>query len=515
MKKFWCILLCAALLFAGCLPSEGRVPETPGESETPADPADPETPAVPEPPAPAAYLVFTLNGAEYARMPVAEDGRFTFPANPKDGDRAFTGWYVSGTDERLTEDYFEGKAPCDLTAEPRWMEGYGVPIVMVDTGGKEIESKEDYLDAEICLYNAADEYCFYDVSAGVRGRGNFTWTNPKKGYRIKFGKKRAMLSDYAAKSWTLIPSYNDKTLMRDYIALDFARNLEGIEWTSSAEYVELYLNGAYNGVYLLCEQNQVNENRVDVEEGSLEVDTGYFIERDQYAPSDPTLTENVDYFYIEGDAYPYNIKSPERPAREDFGTQAEYDDAMEAFAAQREYIKDYMSRVFAAVRAGDWNTLTKLCDIPSMGDFFIPDQVFLNWEIDRFSNLFFYKDKGEKLKFGPLWDFELSAGFVEGFQPDTFYANNQWFSGLYAISAYRQAFDARLRELDGAYDRILTLIDAVSARCRKAFDHNFTRWEITRHDFPENTLAHLNTYEDNVAFYRDFMERRIAYLKSR
>ena len=54
------------------------------------------------------------------------------------------------------------------------MEGYGVPIVMVDTGGKEIESKEDYLDAEICLYNAADEYCFYDVSAGVRGRGNFT-----------------------------------------------------------------------------------------------------------------------------------------------------------------------------------------------------------------------------------------------------------------------------------------------------------------------------------------------------
>ena len=150
-----------------------------------------------------------------------------------------------------------------------------------------------------------------------------------------------------------------------------------------------------------------------------------------------------------------------------------------------------------------------------MVDFFIPDQVFLNWEIDRFSNLFFYKDKGEKLKFGPLWDFELSAGFVEGFQPDTFYANNHWFSGLYAISAYRQAFDARLRELDGAYDRILTLIDAVSARCRKAFDHNFTRWEITRHDFPENALAHLNTYEDNVAFYRDFMERRIAYLKSR
>lgn len=520
MKRIFLCLLCIALLCAGCRPAVDPAPSQPTEPTVPTEPTDPD-PVVPNP-SYASYLTFLVDGEEYAKVGVREDGSFDYPSSPSGGDRAFIGWYVVGEGGRLAADRFSEDDPCDLSVEARWMDGYGVPIVMIDTaGGAEIVSKEDYLASEISLFNAG-ESDFYEVSAGVRGRGNFTWTNPKKGYRIKFDKKREMLSDYKAKSWTLIPSYNDKTLMRDYIALDFARNLDGIEWTSSAQYVELYLNGSYNGVYLLCEQNQVNENRVNVEEGSMDADTGYLIERDQYAATDPTLTEGIDYFYIEGDylpgsdkPMPYNIKSPERPERADFDSESDYEAAMNAFAAQREYIKNYISSVYAALRAGDWQTLCALCDVDSMVDYFIADQVFLNWEIDRFSNLFFYKEKGGVLKFGPLWDFELTAGFVSHFTPDTFYTGNVWFCGLYEIDAYRALFDARLGALGDAYDRILNLIDTLPAQYGKAFAHNFTRWELTRHDFPEDALAHLNTYEDNVRYYRDFMERRIAYLKSR
>ena len=147
-------------------------------------------------------------------------------------------------------------------------DGNITPVIKITTeNNAPIVSKEDYLDAKITLSDNKGNINLDNVDAGVRGRGNYTWTLDKKGYRIKFNKKQAMLSDYKCKSWALLPNYTDKTLLRNYYALNVAKNMDGFAWSSNAELVELYLNNEYLGVYLLCDQTQVNENRVNIEEG--------------------------------------------------------------------------------------------------------------------------------------------------------------------------------------------------------------------------------------------------------
>ena len=286
-------------------------------------------------------------------------------------------------------------------------DGNITPVIKIITANNApIVSKEDYLDAKITLSDNKGEINLDNVDAGVRGRGNYTWTLDKKGYRIKFNKKQAMLSDYKCKSWALLPNYTDKTLLRNYYALNVAKNMDGFAWSSNAELVELYLNNEYLGVYLLCDQTQVNENRVDIEEGSQDVDTGYLIERDVNALSEQDKVEGRDYFVINNDKYldnpiPYVLKSPEYPSKKDYDSDEEFEVAKTAYMAQFNYIKDYITSVFNAIQSGDFELFSSLCDVNSFVDYFLLDQMFLNFEIDRFSSFFMHKDKGGKLVAGP------------------------------------------------------------------------------------------------------------------
>ena len=56
--------------------------------------------------------------------------------------------------------------------------------------------------------------------------------------------------------------------------------LEGKYYCSDSAYAEVYLNGEYQGVYLVCEQTQINPNRVAIyekEDDCTETDIGYLM----------------------------------------------------------------------------------------------------------------------------------------------------------------------------------------------------------------------------------------------
>ena len=64
-----------------------------------------------------------------------------------------------------------------------------LPVLYVDTkNGQAITSKEDYIDGNFRIqgneeYNASNT-TLYDGAIEIRGRGNSTWANPKKPYKI-------------------------------------------------------------------------------------------------------------------------------------------------------------------------------------------------------------------------------------------------------------------------------------------------------------------------------------------
>ena len=267
-----------------------------------------------------------------------------------------------------------------------------IPRLDITTeGGAEIVSKEDYVGCTVTL-GGSD---ITEASAGIRGRGNTTWEFfPKKPYRIKFDEKTSLFGESKNKSWVLLALYNDFSLSKDRLAFTLADAIGTESFVPSYNYVELYLNGDYKGLYLLTDQVDENKGRTEVkdddflESGAAEVP--FLVELDAYAPDEGV--EDVDWFSVGGRAY--TVKYPEADER--------YSDA------QMQYIKEYIERVEICANAHDLDALCELVDIESFIDYYIISEVMGQPEIN-WKSVYMHKAVGERMKMGPLWDFDWAA----------------------------------------------------------------------------------------------------------
>ena len=143
-----------------------------------------------------------------------------------------------------------------------------LPIVSIITlDNKEILSKEEYVTSVVDVFNCEEEYSF-SASGGVKVRGNSTADGDEKPYRIKFDSKQNMLGLHNGaeyKSWVLLRS--QWNLAMDYTGFNLAKAIfQGEYYSSDCKYVDVYVNGRFKGIYLLCEQNQAADGRVDIYE---------------------------------------------------------------------------------------------------------------------------------------------------------------------------------------------------------------------------------------------------------
>ena len=336
----------------------------------------------------------------------------------------------------------------------RSLEDTGLPrIDVVTENGAKILSKEEYVNCTVSLSGTDAEFCFTDAAAGIRGRGNDTWRYyPKKPYRIKFEEKTALFGEPKNKSWVLLAMYNDFSLIKDRLAFTMADSLGGDGFVPAYYYAELYLNGAYQGIYLLTDQVDENKGRTDVKADFAPEDTAvpFLVELDARAPEEGV--EGVDWFSVSG--HPYAIKYPEADER--------YTDAQFA------YIKSYIETVDTLCRKPDvtFEELSEYIDVDSLIDYYLVQEVMGQPEIN-WKSVYMSKTADGKLKMGPVWDFDWSAmgpstgdsknnyrGKYDGFR-----SADNWFAALYEGSpAFRTALTARWSE---ARANILSAIDTV------------------------------------------------------
>lgn len=179
----------------------------------------------------------------------------------------------------------------------------GIPVVWIETEQrKDVTSKDEYLNASFKLEEGQITRGAGDViydSVKIKGRGNSSWEFDKKPYRLKFNKEVSFFGEPKDKSWVLIANYNDKTMLRNQMSF-FLGKMSKLDWTPRAHFVELILNGKYNGTYLLCEKIKISEDRVNVG------DDGLLMEVDGYA----TKENDSRYFSLKHFWHEVNIKAP-------------------------------------------------------------------------------------------------------------------------------------------------------------------------------------------------------------
>ena len=199
-------------------------------------------------------------GVRYVRYVGPNDARCNL------SELEFYGYQGDGNDSQL----------CQLT---------NLPTVIVNTEkAKDITSKETYLTSNVYIVSEGGKNLLSTSGTGIKGRGNASWSFPKKPYKIHFADKQSPLGAPAHdRKWTLINNYGDKTLMRNILAFEVSRRV-GMAYTPFCAPVDLIINGEYEGCYQLCDQVEVGANRVPAKDG-------YLIEIDAY-----NYTEDV-YFY--------------------------------------------------------------------------------------------------------------------------------------------------------------------------------------------------------------------------
>ena len=381
-----------------------------------------------------------------------------------------------------------------------------LPVMEINTIDKTpITSKEEYVGCDVSVFNTDYQYEFANKTGKIKGRGNSTWNMPKKPYKLKFDKKVDLFGHGSAKTWTLIANYCDPSLARNYFAYEMGALLES-NYCTTTEFIDLYVNHEYMGVYLVCEQNEVGKTRVDIDESYDDVNTGYLLELDGRAVDEGI--EDRDYFYFQGQTYA--IKSPdteEEGFNEDFVN----------------YIKNYLSLAFSAIRNKDINLINQYIDIDSFAKSYLVYETMKAIDVGSYS-FYLSKDKDGKLTSGPIWDFDISAGNYDyGIDnPDSSYSTlwaattNIWYRYLLEVDEFRQLVKDYL---DDYHDDISSMIDNSINYLKNrsySFNRNFVKWDILgTYVWPNSPeIVAINSWTGQVDYLANWLHQSLNYIYS-
>lgn len=383
-----------------------------------------------------------------------------------------------------------------------------LPHIYIETeNGAAITSKENYILCTFIYVDEDDQVTSYAMTQ-IRGRGNSTWGLAKKPYKIKFAEKQKLLGKgYArAKKWTLLANAGDKSLIRNAITSELGDWL-GLKNSPAAKFVDLTLNGVYQGNYQLSDQVEVHGHRVVV------------------AEQDYPLTEESDItggYLLEVDGFKdgnWFSSSKGLPIR------IHYPDDEEIVASQKNYISDYINSFEKALFSEDFKDPVKgyrpFVDSESLANFYVATEVSGN--IDGFWSMYFYKNVEDSLLyFGPLWDYDIAYdndnrysqterllmaddGYGDGRKWFKQFWNDQEWFGKLINDRYQDALD------DGMVDFMYEKIDSLTALLDESQELNYQKWGINRRMLREKVL--YSSYEDYIDELKLYISEHTAYLK--
>lgn len=367
-----------------------------------------------------------------------------------------------------------------------------LPIVYVSTPAP-IVSKDDWIkESSIRIANAGEYNAIYE-SAQLKGRGNSTWIQPKKPYAIKLDKKAGMLGKPAHKRWVLLANYMDKSNLRTEAAMYLGRHTD-MDYTPRTEFVELVLNGEYQGLYQLTEQMKIDENRVDAG------DDGFLLEVDVRAGEDP---EDV-YFEVDYVAKPLVIKDPDvEYGSEDF-----------------EYIKSYIESVSSTIKKinDDNNNLDylDLIDVESFIDWYLVNEITKNNDAHFYSSCYMHLKRGDKLKMGPIWDFDLAIGNSpsnDSENPKGFWIRSvTWFNSLFKSKDFVNRVKEKFNKTYKTREKLYSYIREQRKHIQEANIGDELKW--SRFNVGSDSKAIDAAFDENVEEIIDWLETRFIWMKS-
>ena len=296
---------------------------------------------------------------------------------------------------------FPMEQPLELIHDPRFgyqwneltiLQSSGIPALYIDVRSGNM----DYIHREkgnkeagtMRLYTADGKLDATAVVESLQGRGNSTWLwREKKPYSLRLSSETDLLGMGQASNWVLLADAFDLSLLNNKLSYDLARNA-GMEYTPDGQWVDLYLNGEFAGLYLLSERNEIHPNRLDIpKESSFLV---------SWEPERRMIEQGYPYVKTNG------------------GTTLRIHET--AFSPEK--IRNLWQSVENAVFAEDsidpvtGKSLEELIDLDSWAKLYLMDEISADFDGGLLSKFFYYneQDGSGKIYAGPLWDKDDAYG---------------------------------------------------------------------------------------------------------
>lgn len=409
-----------------------------------------------------------------------------------------------------------------------------IPLFKVTTNGNTIVD-EPKVDAQLSILK--EGVVQQESNIGIEFRGSSSQQFPKKSYGFETRDADnedldiSLLEYPEEEDWILYAPYSDKSLVRNKLIYDLSRDMG--RYASRSEFVELEINNEYRGVYVFMEKLKRDKNRIDInnlkedENSGEDVTGGYILKIDKATGSDGGNYTPINSF--ESDYAPLNASGSqtikflyEEPASDDITTE------------QKNYISGYISDFENALQSPQFTNQTQgyqaYIDVDSFIDFFILNELSNNVDGYRIST-YLQKDKNDKLKMGPIWDFNIAFGnadYCSGGSTNVWaYKFNErcsadfwlvpfWWDRLLQDPAFVTKLKTRWGELRAtslSNTAFLGKISDYEATLKNAgaVESNFQKWDILSiYVWPNNFIG--NSYNAEIDYLENWITTRAAWL---
>lgn len=379
--------------------------------------------------------------------------------------------------------------------------------------------------------NLPDPFNGYEGTIGIEFRGSSSQSFPKKPYGFETrepnsttSKKVSLLGMPSESDWILNATYNDKSLMRDVLTYQLS-NQTGM-YASRTKYVELVIDGEYQGIYILMEKIKRDGSRVNISsikstDNSGDALTGGYILKIDKSTGTPGGIWRSPYDPV--------------PDRALF-IQIEYPKLSNLSNEQFEYIKNHVTAFETNLKSNDFkdptNGYAKYIDVNTFVDYFLISEITHNPDAYRLST-FFFKDKDSKntkLKMGPPWDYNHAFGnanYCNGWESNSWvYTTNKqyclddgshvpfWWERLLEDREFCLKLKNRwqeLRQTEWTYQHIETSINQNVTLLEEAQARNFERWPVLgQYIWPNYQWG--ATYSEEIVLLKDWIQARLAWM---
>lgn len=410
-----------------------------------------------------------------------------------------------------------------------------IPIIVVNTQGQNIPDEPKVtafmgiIHNENSINSTDQPYNHFDGRIGIELRGSSSLYFPKKSYGLETWTETnadtsiSIFNMPEEEDWILQGPYTDKALLRNVLAYHLSNEM-GM-YAPRTQLCELIVNDEYLGVYAFMEKIKRDNGRVGIakltpEENSGEDLTGGYIMKIDKPRGDPGFDSEYEAM---GDYY-----NPDYPIRFLY----DYPKADNITEEQKAYIENYVKDFEDALAGDDFMDsdigYRKYIDVDSFIDFMILNEVSKNIDGYRIST-FFHKDKNEKIKMGPVWDFNFAFGmqkWYNSYSPEGWnfkmyeywtwedYQFPFWWERLLEDPYYINKLGIRWEQLrenvlsnETVSEYIIEQVDILD----DAQARNFERWPIIGVDIDPNYYT-FNSYEEETDYLIDWVSERMDWI---